>query len=448
MNIIQTIDMLKSTNILHPRNKIFMADTSVQPLSEHEPVYRRNFFFFLSDSILFSLAMSIISPTTLIPDFLRRLTSSEVLIGFSSSMFDFGWTLPQLFIARYIVRFERKKWWFVGPNIPVRFMMFIFAVLTVVLGRDRPEAILIAFLVCYGIAAIGDGIVGVPWMTLAGSSLDERWRARMLGLSTAIVGVVMLGIAPLIGVVLGSPDLPFPNNYALLFGVAGLMFAVSTLPFLFVRELPDTKAVEKMPPMAEFLPGLGHVLRTDVPYRAMILTRMLTSLFAMANPFYIGFATVQLGLSSTVAVPVLLAMQTVGSLAGALLYTWVGAKRNVLFIRLALGCAAFLPVSALLAVAVGPLPLYVGFLLSGMTVHNLFLAYLNWIISYAAPDQRPMYAGLFNTLGALVALIAPFIGGTIAQQAGYEILFVVALVMVLVALFVSLRYIPELRKAA
>ncbi|HLA43393.1 MAG TPA: hypothetical protein VJZ27_08170, partial [Aggregatilineales bacterium] len=154
-------------------------DAQILPQSFRERIYRRNFFFFLSDAVLFMVAMTIIGSTTVIPDFVRHLTDSEVLIGLSGSMFDIGWTLPQLFIARYIVRFSRKKWWFVGPNIPVRFVILIFAVITVLLGKDRPGAILVAFLICYGIAAVGDGIVGVPWADLSGTSLDSRWRARM-----------------------------------------------------------------------------------------------------------------------------------------------------------------------------------------------------------------------------------------------------------------------------
>ena len=415
--------------------------SDVQPLSDHEPVYRRNFPFFLLDSILFNLAMGIIGPTTLIPDFIRHLTSSEIMIGLSSSLFDVGWMLPQLVIARYIVRSERKKWWFVGPNIPVRFVILGFAVITVMLGKDRPEAILLAFLLCYGIAAVGDGLVSVPWGVLAGTSLDNRWRARVFGLTVAGSGVIMLGASPLIGVVLSSAGPAFPNNYALIFAAAGLLFALSTLPVIFVHELPGGKAVEKILSLREFLPSLGTILRTDIPFRSMILTRMLTSLFAMASPFYIGFATVQLGLSSTVAVPTLLAMQTLGSIGGALIYTWLGARSNLMYIRLALGMAAFLPVSALLATVLGPLPLYLGFLVSGITVGNLFLSFYNWILTYATPDQRPLYTGLFNTVVAVTTLIAPFVGGTIAQQIGYEALFVVALVMVLGALLVTLRYI-------
>ena len=117
-----------------------MAVSTAQPPATHEPIYRRNFPFFLVDSILFSLAMGIMGPTTVIPDFVRHLTSSDVLIGLSSSIFDVGWTLPQLFVARHIVRYERKKWWFVGPNIPVRLVMLTFAAVTVLLCASRRES--------------------------------------------------------------------------------------------------------------------------------------------------------------------------------------------------------------------------------------------------------------------------------------------------------------------
>jgi predicted MFS family arabinose efflux permease len=161
----------------------------------------------------------------------------------------------------------------------------------------------------------------------------------------------------------------------------------------------------------------------------------------MAGPFYIGFATVQLGLSSDVAVPTLLAMQTIGSVSGALVYTRLGARNNLLYIRLALVGAALLPVSALLASVVGPLPLYLGFLMNGLAASNLFSSYQNFVVTYAPVDDRPIYAGLFNTVAAVISLVAPFIGGTIAQSLGYETLFAVALLMVGGALYVTLRHI-------
>jgi len=252
--------------------------------------------------------------------------------------------------------------------------------------------------------------------------------------------VIMLAIAPLVGLVLGDRGPGFPNNYAILFAVSGAIFAVSTLPGLFIHELPGGKAVDKLPALAEFFPNLGRVLRQDGPFRAFILLRVLTSLFMMAAPFYIGYATVALGLSSQVAVPVLLAMQTAGSIAGALLYTWIGARDNMLYIRLAMASAVLLPVCALLAGMVGPLPLYAGFLVSGLaTSGNLLSCYVNWVVGYAHHDQRPVYVGLSNTVAAVVSFISPFIGGALAQYLGYRPLFAVSLAIALAALFVSVR---------
>ncbi len=424
--------------------KIFMVEAN----AHHERVYRRNFFLLVLDGILFMVALGLIGSTTVIPDFVRRLTDSEILIGLSGSLFEVGWTLPQLFIARYVVRFERKKWLFAGPNIPVRLIILTFAGLMVLLGAERPGAILAVFLFCYGIAAIGDGVVGVPWADIAGTSLDSRWRARMFGLMSGIAGIIMLGVTPLIGIVLSDPNLPFPNNYALLFAGAGVLFAISIIPPIFLIELPGSKAVEKIATMGEFLPALGKVLRNDVPFRAIIITRMLTTLFAMAAPFYVGFATVQLGLSSTEAVPILIAMQTVGTICGAFIYMWLGARSNLLYIRVALAGASLLPICALIASVVGPLPLYFGFLMSGLALSNLSFGYQNWVISYAAPDQRPIYAGLFNTVAAVIAFTAPFIAGTIVQNVGYEVLFMVSIVMIFSALFVTLRYLQDPKKAA
>ncbi len=418
--------------------------TSTPSLPAHERIYRRNFVWFLADNILFMVAISIIGGTTVIPDFVRRLTDSEILIGLSSSLFTIGFTLPQLFVARYIVRYARKKWWFAGPNIPVRFVILIFAGILAWLGKDRPGLILTAFFICYSIAAFGDGLVGVPWADLAGTSLDKRWRARVFGIANVTIGVTMLLIAPLIGFVLGENGPGFPNNYAILFGAAGGLFAVSILPGLFIHELPGGKAVEKLPSLSDFVPDLGRLVRDDGPFRAFIILRVFSSLFLMAAPFYIGYATVQLGLSSEVAVPVMLAMQTTGSLAGAMLYTWLGARNNLLYLRLALGGAVLLPICAILAGSVGPLPLYFGFLVSGLaTSGNLSSGYVNWVVSYAHADLRPIYVGLANTIAAVISMIAPFISGTIVQNLGYHPLFVVSLVMAFSAWFVTMRYLRD-----
>lgn len=426
-----------------------MTDRSAPSITtDRDSIYRRNFVFFLIDAVLFSVAMRVLDANTVIPDFVRRLTDSEILIGLSGSVATIGFTLPQLFIARYIVRSPRKKWWFVGPNIPVRFIILIFAGVTALIGGERPALILIVFFIAYSAAFLGDGLVGVPWADLTATSLSKRLRARMFGLTDAITGVLMLMIAPLVALVLSAESLPFPNNYAVIFGVAGLMFAISIIPGLFFTELPGGKVAESIPPVREFVADLLRVVREDVPFRAMILIRVFTSLFLMSAPFYVGYATVELGLPSATAVPVLLAMQTIGGITGAVIYAYMGARSNRRYIQLAMVGAALLPVSALMAAVIGPLPLYIGFLMSGLaTGGSLFFAFLNWLVTYADAEQRPIYVGLVNTVSAIIALISPFIAGSIAQQFGFRPLFVVALLMALAGLWIATRDLidPQVR---
>lgn len=227
----------------------------------------------------------------------------------------------------------------------MRFVILLFAGLTVWLGKERPGLVLLGFFVAYGITAFGDGLVGVPWADLAGTGLNARWRGAICGITTIATSIIMLLVSPLIGVVLGKQGLGFPNNYALLFGIAGLFFVLSIIPGLFFHELPGAKAGGKVAIHGRICAHAGWSAAAMMdPSRAFILIRMLTDLFTMAAPFYIGYATVQLGLSSEVAVPVLVAMGTIGSLAGALAYTWMGEHNNLLYIRLALVSAVLMPI--------------------------------------------------------------------------------------------------------
>lgn len=402
-------------------------------------IHQRNFTYFLADFIMFSVALQLLGPTTVIPDFVRKLTSSEILIGISSQLFEIGYLLPQLLIARQLVRVENKKWWFIGPNLFARLAMIAFAGVIILLGGDRKPEMLALFMLFYMLAALGDGLVGVPWMDLLGSSLDNNRRARLFGYGTASVGIVMLGGSQFVRFILGGTGLEFPNNYALLFGISGLIF-IFTIPIgMMIHELPGGKPQTAVPTLRDYLPQLGHVLRTDRPFRIMLTARIFTTFATLASPFYIGFATEQLGIANDVAVSNLLLMQTLGSVSGALIYSWLGSKRSLEFIRMSMALAVLQPILALIASAAGAIFLYVAFLGGGVAIGMLGMSFTNWVIDYSTHEQRPVYSGLFNTMSALGFLIAPIIGGTLVQFLGYETVFVASLCLMLSALITAMR---------
>jgi predicted MFS family arabinose efflux permease len=108
------------------------------------------------------------------------------------------------------------------------------------------------------------------------------------------------------------------------------------------------------------------------------------------------------------------------------------------------------PVLALVATGVGPSPLYFVFLIMGVVDSFLGSSFVNWVVMYTTPDQRPLYSGLFNSVSAVALLIAPLIGGVLVEAFDYEAAFIVALVMITAALFVALRYVntPDRKPSA
>lgn len=408
---------------------------------QRERIYRRNFIYFLLDNALFNIGYNLAGTTTVIPDFLGHLTKSQVLVGLLSNFFSIGNTLPQLIIARLIVGSPHKKPWFILPNLFVRWVVILFGLFTIMVGKEQPTLILIAFAICYAIASIGDGLVVVPYVEMIGSSLNNRWRARMFGLTTTITSISMLLVAPLVGFILS--DYAFPNNYAILFAISGAFYALSILPGIFMTELVGGSETKSIQSLQDFLPHLIHILLVDRSYRAYITARIFTALFMMTAPYYIGFATVNLGLSSAVAVPTLLAIQTIGGLCGSLVFALLGARSNRRAMILALGCSVLSPIFALAATNDLIYPLYVSFWLAGFSSGSLIYAYINWLVGYTTPEQRPIYTGLSSTLIAITSLVAPLIGGTIVEQRGYPALFILALLTACGALLTIVLFLPE-----
>ena len=99
-----------------------------------------------------------------------------------------------------------------------------------------------------------------------------------------------------------------------------------------------------------------------------------------------------------------------------------GGHKRVLALGALLACAA--PLSAFLA----PSPFWLGltFVLMGSYQAADQASALNLILEFCAPEDRPTYIGLTNTLLAPVLIVAPLIGGGLATIFGYQVLFVVA----------------------
>jgi len=145
----------------------------------------------------------------------------------------------------------------------------------------------------------------------------------------------------------------------------------------------------------------------------------------MGFAFYVIYAVRRFGVSDAAAavlVAFLLIGQVVlGPLMGRLGDRW--SHRGVMSVG-ALGAA----LSAVLAWrAASPTWFYAVFLLEAVAIVAIWTIPLALSVSFARDEaERPLYVGLANTLPAPAAILAPAIGGWIADLAGYGTMFVLS----------------------
>ncbi len=424
------------------------ADPAPPALVLADPrVQRRNFLALMGDYILFGIAFSILNPSALPPDFVASLGGGAVLVGLAGLVFRVTWLLPQLFFAPWVNRATRKKHYVTLPALPGRLVFLPVALLMTLAGPEQPGLLIALLLGSYAALALGDGLSVLAWMDVLGSSLSNERRGWLFGSAQAVTGaIVAVLVSPLVRVILGPEGPPFPNNYALLLAIVGLLLGLALLSFVQVREGPSPPPKDS-PTFRQYRTFLARVLREDAGFRQYLLTRFVYDLAAIAMPFYIVFATRVLGQPSAVALSDQILLLTVTGIVAALLLGRLNERRGPRsVIILAASAATVSPLLALSANATGVLGLHLAWIGIGLVNTAFVPGFLNWVVEYAPEGYRPIYSGLANSFSA-AALLAPLLGGVIVEASSYGALFVVASALGGAALLLALR-LPGLRKQA
>ena len=402
--------------------------------------YRWNFTAFVVDYICFMTALSLVSVSSVMPAFVRQLTDSAPVIGLSGAIFRGSWLLPQLAVARLVGHKPRKKPYMV-VGLYVRIVFWVVALgLWVGLAR-YPTAMLVLFFVCLSLFAFGDGVTNIAWSDILARTIPPKRRGRLFGLGQLVSGLTGIGMGALVGLILGSPRLAFPTNYALLFALSGALFIPSALALGAVREPPPQDTTQQT---RSLIKGRWlALLLKDPDFRRIIVCQLLVGTMDLAIPFYVGHATDALRLPQRIIGTFVIAQTLAGLFASGLLGLindrWgpryvvrIGSAAAVMGPLFAL--AAHLDLTSGLLAQAYP----VTFVLLGVVRSARMLGFLNYVLEIAPDEMRPAYVGLSNTLTGVIA-VAPLIGGWLLQTTSYVVLFAVTAASVATGFLLSLK---------
>lgn len=384
---------------------------------------RWNFGVSIWDVTFIMLGISLVSRETVMPVLVAQLTDSKLALGLIPAIFSLGGYLPQLLFANFTERLRYKKpftMWVGGLGERGPYLLMALTIWW--LAGSAPALALVVFFCCLAATATALGAATPAWFDMIAKVIPVQRRGLYAGLGHGLGALMGVVGAYFVGRILAT--VAFPNNFALLFGLAFAIMAISWLGLALTREPPSEMIKEQMP-LTLYLRQLPAILRRDRNYQRFLICRTIIQMGTMAGGFFMvyGIERFQIdGAGVGLLTAVLVAGQAVMGLIWGVLADRFGHKR-------VLATAAFaLALAALAAwMADSQTWLVVTFALLGAYMAADTASGLNIILEFCAPEDRPTYIGLTNTLLAPVLTLAPLLGGWLAMTVGYPGLFMTAL---------------------
>ena len=385
-----------------------------------ESLNRRNFFGGLWHWAFLTLGVSLTESTTVISSFVVDLTGSTMWVGGLSTVLMVAGVLPQLIAARLIEPHPRKMPYLMTA-IYLRVISWgILASSIFIFGGQDPmvlAGILVGMLVIF---YAGGGLGNIPYTDIIGKIIPPNKRGAFYGGRGILAGPLSVAAAFAARQILAT--VPYPNNYGLLFGIAAVGLAISSIGFWIIREPIAEPASTKPRTWPEFWQYLRSASRNMKP---LFIAQLLTGFSLMVLPFYVVYAREQLGAPVDAVGWFLLAQVLGGSLSNLVWARIVdtSGSRRMIFI-----CAVISTMTPLLAILLGSfgwMAMMPVFFFAGAIFNGRSVGFQSALLEISPEAERGTYAGLNAALTLPVAFLS-LAAGLFLQYWSYTALFLIA----------------------
>jgi MFS family permease len=404
---------------------------------------KHNYIANIGDGAFFGFGVGFASYTTVIPLFISTLTSSATLIGLIPAIHNMGWQLPQLLMASRISKMERIKPYVMVMTVNERLPILGLGLLALLLSRLSTTAVLIISFILLVWQGLGAGFTANAWQIMISKVIPGEIRATFFGFQSAASNLFASLGAFLAGMLITKVAAPL--NFAYCFLIAAGLYVVSWI-FLNLTREPKRLISPETLPTTPLWKNIGVILREDKSFRNFLISRFISQFGMMAFAFYTVFAVSKLGMTAIqvgIMTSILMITQVVANpLLGWLSDKW--SRKGVLVLGGA--CAV---VSALLALTVtNPNLFALVFILNGIANTSYWTIGMTISLEFGNEVTRPTYVGMSNTLIAPSTILAPLLGGVLADIFSYPVTFIVSAVFgILAAVMLGLLVKDPARKA-
>lgn len=394
--------------------------------------FERNFVLGVANGVLVNGAEAFVHSGLVLAPFLAALGAPAWVIGLIPAVKVGGWFLPQLFVAGRLAHLPHKLPVYRRTSA-VRVAAFIVLTVLVFLVDDRPVLLMVLTLALIAVHAVAGGIGGVPFADVTAKVVPHYRLGTFWALRNALGGLLALGAGVVIRRVLDA-DLPFPDDFGVIFACAVVLMIGSYGAFSFVREPAGEAGVRE--PVWSMLRRLPSVVRRDVAFSRYLQVRFLALAALMAEPFYAVYAITVLE-APVAAVGTFVIVATVASIAANFAFRLPANRAgNVTIMQASIACTVAAPVLALIAPSWELFAVVLA--LSAVAASGMGIAVWNLLYAIAPTHERPLYVGVANSILTLPSLAPVAVGGLVAAVS-YEAAFAAAAAVAAVSLVLAFR---------
>ena len=374
---------------------------------------RWNFAAIVSESASFQTGRAWSDPSAVLPLFIAALTPSTVVIGLIPVLQRLGFLLPQLPMASVVGHRPRRAPYLRWGVLVGRFPFLLFVAYFWMRGLSSPGTVLWFLLLSYFSVALGNGFVAIPWQDIIAKSIPPRLRGRFWGTLMFTHAIAAFGVGFVVRHLLGPHGPGFPRSYLILFTLSAVFYTMSTIGCALIRE-PIRPVLKRREPLRKVIAAARPLLARRPEFRSLVSIGVVAFGVVFTMPFYIVYATGELGIEPEMA-GVYIWAAMLGGAFFSLLWGRLNDRRGpravlragCLFAMLAPLLAISIPIATRAAARALPpveeaMPYLFGlvFVVGQSAMGALFMGTINYVFGLATDEERPRYIGLFNTLSA------------------------------------------------
>jgi len=408
--------------------------------------YNRNYLVLVMEGTMFTGGITFLATNGAVVLFINTMTGSNTLIGLAVSLQALCLSFGHLLGAPLVSTISELPKTLCKVVVIQRSTPLLMA-LPLFLGVSGHLSVTI-FLILFAFFWFIHGISTVLWGELCARSVNPELRGHMMGVLTAVGGVLSLILGLLLAWLLATPVLDDHRRFGIIFVLACVFLLMTAVFIRLVKDPSPLTKLEKLD-IKQFYSKVPSIIRESKPLQHIIIARI---------PSYVGFASIAFlvvfGVNalrlSDAHVSWLVYANIVGGIAGGVLLGEAsrryGNKSVIIWGNFGVVIAMIMAILLAYYPSLGYLWLFLLCVLGSLTVSNWF-GYFNYFLDIAPKEERSRYQIIGQSIGIPFSFVGVMMGALVDAH-GYVPMFVICGVFALLSILLSFRLLPKGKVAA